>query len=398
MDEMKNLYRNIAVLTFAAAFLAFGLRAETTSAQTNTTKKPSPTPAKAKKSPTPKTDVKAVATSSPKTAAAAKTSNPPKTNTAKTATKDNKDSQKSTEAKPKPTPATKPKEQKQIIVSATSARVRSEPNLQSATLQYADIGKVFTVSEENESWYQIRLSGNESGWISKTIVSDYSAAQREKIYRQIADKYLQKKSTDFPTAVQIFEFLTRAAKETKSADLSLKRLQMLRYALGSIPFDKKDENPYKNFTETNAEEIVYSEPSGQWYIRAEKIWELHGEYKDKPLGEEIAWEAAQTNLPGECEGYINCYLYLLRVTDGEYLNFYPNGKYSRQALKNITGYLEPIAADAKAKQVYSAANDISDRAEFNRLLAELRTIISKLPFVEKQKAVQQINLIGEAYR
>lgn len=381
---MKKLFRNIAVLTVVTGFLAFCLGGEIAKAQTNTAKKPTPTPAKAKKTPASKTVAKNTTAVKPS-----------KNTAAKTATKDKNES---AAPKPKPTPSAKPKQQGKVIVAVTAARVRSQPDPRSETLQYADIGKVFPVLDKNESWYQIRLSESESGWISKTIVSDYSAAQREKIYRQIADKYLQKKSIDFATAAQIFEFLTRAEKETKSADLSLKRLQMLRAALGTVPFEKQAENPYKNFIETNSEEVVYSEPAGQWFIRAEKIWELHGEYKDKPIGEEIAWQAAQTNLPGECEGYINCYLYLLRVTDGEYLNFYPNGKYSRQALKNITTYLEPIAADAKAKQNYTAASDISDRAEFNRLLSELRTIISKLPLVEKQKAIQQINLIGEAYR
>lgn len=289
-------------------------------------------------------------------------------------------------------------EKSQIIVSVTSARVRSEPNLNASTLRYAKIGTIFPVSDKKEDWLQVQLSDGESGWISKTIIGDFVSANREKIYRQIADKYLQKKSLDFTTASQVFEFLTRAEKETKAADLSFKRLLALRAALRAIPIEKSQENPYKNFTENNKDEIVFSEPSAQWYVRSDIFWQLHGANKDKPIGEEIAWQAAQNPIPGECEGYVNCYLYMLRVTDAEYLNFYPNGKYSRQAVKNIAGLLEPIAADAKIKQVYHAAADITDRAEFNKTLAELRAIVSQLSLIEKQKALQQINSIAEGFR
>jgi hypothetical protein len=62
--------------------------------------------------------------------------------------------------------------------------------------------------------------------------------------------------------------------------------------------------------------------------------------------------------------------------------------------------LEPISADLKDKAVYNGPTDVSDRAEFNRLIAELRTIVSKLPFaeIEKQKTIQQLNKIAEGYR
>ena len=91
---------------------------------------------------------------------------------------------------------------------------------------------------------------------------------------------------------------------------------------------------------------------------------------------------------------------MLRETDGEYLNLYPNGKNASQALKDINDLLDPIAADLTEKKIYTGPTDVSDRAEFNRLLAELRTIISKLPFAEaeKQKTIQKINQIAEGFR
>ena len=393
---MKKLNRNFFILAVTICFSFFGFTSEKTNAQTKTAVKSTTTP-KAKQSPT------TVAKSSSKTSSAQKTASKNSASTKQSAkasnnTKLSKDTKKTVAKETSKTTAKIDDQKLQIIVNVTSARVRSKPNLNASTLHYAKIGTIFPVLDKKEDWLQVQLSDGESGWISKTIISDFAPANRENIYRQIADNYLQRKTLDFITASQVFEFLSRAEKETKAADLSFKRLLALRVALQAIPIEKMQENPYRNFTENYKNEIVYSEPSAQWHVRSDIFWELHNANKEKPLGEEIAWQAAQNPIPGECEGYVNCYLYLLRVTDGEYLNFYPSGKYSRQAVKNIADLLEPIAADAKIKQVYYSATDITDRAEFNKTLAELRTIISKLSFIEKQKALQQINSIAEGYR
>lgn len=377
---MKFLLQNILILAVSFAFAAADFAAAQTKPAVKAQKSPAP------KTATPKTSKPNEPTPDAKKSSAAKTAKVPAARPdAKKPATDKRP------ARPAQTPET------QIIVKVTSARVRQEPSLQAATLRNADIGTIFTVLENAAGWTRIKLPGRESGWISRTIIEDFKGADREKIYRRIADKYLPR-NLDFASAAQLFAFLTRAEKEVNSADLSFKRLLALRLALGAIPFENIGDNPFKGFTENHKKEIVYSEPSGRWYVRSELFWELHGENKQLEMGEEIAWQAAKNPLPGECEGYVNCYLYLLRVTDGEYLNFYPGGKHSRQALKNITDLLEPLAADAPVKQIYNAATDISDRADFNRLLTELRSIISNLSYVEKQKALRQIDQIAEGYR
>ena len=144
--------------------------------------------------------------------------------------------------------------------------------------------------------------------------------------------------------------------------------------------------------------MVYSEPSGMWLVRSDVFWELHGKYMQSAIAEDIAWEAARNDIPGECEGYINCRLYMLRAMEGEYLNFYPNGKYSRKALEAVTVNLGVLVADMQDKTIFAPLADISDRAEFNRFLTELRTIISKVSDADKAKPLQHINQLGEGYK
>lgn len=304
------------------------------------------------------------------------------------------------ESKPVSTPLPKP--DNRIIVNVTSGRIRSQPNVGSETLKLADIGTVFTVISEKNNWSNVELSEDKNGWVSNTITAKYDDSKRGKIFQEIAEKYLKRDNLDLKTAGELLRFLPKAADEARTyeigGDLRLKRLSVLRSALDSIPFDKTDTSPYKEFLKENENEVVYSEPAGKWYVRSDVFWELQSRYAPHKIGDEIAWQAALNPIPGECEGYINCHIYILRATAGEYLNFYPNGKHSREALKNLTNLLEPLTADSSVKRVYYAANDTSDRAEFNKLLTELRAIVAKLVYVEKNKTLAQIQTIAEGYR
>ena len=296
----------------------------------------------------------------------------------------------------------------QLIITVTGARIRSEPNLSAAILKNMKIGTILPIADKKNGWYQVKLSESETdeetekGWISKTISAEYTKEKNSEIYKKIFDKYAQREKINFSAAGELLEFCSKAADDVRTyeegGNLRLLRLQMLGTALKNIPNDKAEDDPYKTFLDEHKNEVVYSEPAGEWYVKSDEFWNLHSKYKAYKVGEEIAWEAAKNPLPGECEGYVNCHLYVLRAKQGEYLNFYPNGRYGEEALQNIIYFLTPITADAKTQTAYYAANDISDRAEFNRILTELRAIISKLPYLEKSKALQQVKEIGEGYR
>jgi hypothetical protein len=238
--------------------------------------------------------------------------------------------------------------------------------------------------------------------MSSTVVSSFDPAKAETTYKQLTAKYYGKESLSFSDAVELYEFLSRINPELKNpaitAELSLRRWQVLAAALSKIPIENSNGQPYKKFTDEQDKYIIYSDPAGQYFVRSELFWDLQKKYPKTMIGEEIAWAGARTYLPGECEGYVNCYLYVIRETDGQYLSLYPDGKHAHEALKNITSYLEPIVADLKEKKIYSGPTDLSDRADYNRQLAELRSIISNLPLVDKDKTLRQIALMAEAYR
>ncbi len=368
---MRKLYRNAIVLTLAMCFLTFGFAADGTTARNRVSTAPTPTPKASKPNTKTVKDSKPI----PLSKSAAKSENTSKSDS---------------------------KSIGQIIITATNVVVRQTASAKSERLTAVKLGKIMPVVQKNQAFYQVEYDKGKTGWIAATYTRDFDAAKRETLYREIGDKYLKTKTFDYANAAEITDFLRTAAALVKNdearADLSFKRLQFIAAALKAIPSGKSAQFPYITFIKAIENDCVYSEPSAEWSVRAESLWDLRERYKKLPVAEDIAWTAANTTIPGECEGYVNCNLYNIRAADGEYLSFYPNGKYAQKALTDIAKYLDPLVADIKNKAVYTPPSDISDRAEFNRFLTELRAIISKSSSIEKNKVLKQINDLGEGYK
>lgn len=292
----------------------------------------------------------------------------------------------------------------EIIVTTFSVPVRSQAKPDAPALERVKLGTVLKVTEKNPAWYKVQYTSgekNSTGWVSANSVNDLNSAGKMEIYRQIVERNY-KPQMDFESSSEFYEFLSSVDGQLdpsdKSAEIELKRLLALRSALKTIPSGKGETEPYGNFIKAQEKEIVYNEPAGQWLVVSNEFWNLHSKYKKYGIADAIAWEAANNPLPGECEGYVNCYLFDMRMRFGEYLNLHPNGKNAGEALKNMTDYLSPIAADASQKKIYNGPTDVTDRAEFNNLIAELRTIVARLSYIEKEKTLQQLRQIAEAYR
>jgi hypothetical protein len=294
--------------------------------------------------------------------------------------------------------------QSEIIVASFSVPVRSQASQSAPLLSNVRLGSVLRVAEKKPEWYKVQYFAdgrNTTGWVPANAVNDLNASGRSEIYRQIVERNY-KPQMDFEAASEFYEFTSKLGNDLdgsdKAAEIELKRLLALRSALRTIPADRRETAPYRDFLKAQEKEIVYNEPAGEWLVVSNEFWSLHNKYKKTNASEMIAWEAANNPLPGECEGYVNCYLFDMRMRFGEYLNLHPNGARAGEALKNITDYLAPLAADAAQKTTYNGPTDVTDRAEFNNLIAELRTIVARLPFVEKEKTLQQLRTIAEAYR
>ncbi len=92
-----------------------------------------------------------------------------------------------------------------------------------------------------------------------------------------------------------------------------------------------------------------------------------------------------------------CYIYLSRLTDGEYLKLYPEGAHASVALKSMAEGYSPIVSDLREQKIYDKPTDESERAELKKTLDELRAIVMKTTVPEKDEVLKQIDQIAQSY-
>lgn len=119
--------------------------------------------------------------------------------------------------------------------------------------------------------------------------------------------------------------------------LALLWVRAVRRTLGAIPMtvDGTKQEPYRTWLATHDDDVIYSEPAGQWLMHPEHLWELHDAHRSTTSAEPLAWAIVDNGLPGECEGYPPCYLSGLDLLHAEYLRRHPGGAHAVEAVEQI---------------------------------------------------------------
>jgi hypothetical protein len=297
------------------------------------------------------------------------------------------------------------------ITTASGVRVRERPDTGAGESARLSLGVVVEELEQSKDkakvgtaedyWYLVAAPGGVKGWVFGGLTAPFDAARREEIYRRIAVERLDNKATSFSDLADLVRFLDRATKEVTRrdalAELELARLSALARSLSSIPIEQHDNPTYKQWTTERDSEIVYSEPSGQWYVRASLLWDLQKKYRDLPVAERAAWEAAQTPLPGECEGDLGCTLFYASATHGKYLKLYPRGAHADAALDAVAEVFNAVVEDIRGtNHAYAVAAE--EKADFKKTVATLREQLTPVASPKAVRLLKQLDEIARRFR
>jgi Bacterial SH3 domain len=300
---------------------------------------------------------------------------------------------------------------KSRITTASGVRVRQEPRTAAAEVARLPLGVVVRELERSaqkervgaaeDYWFRVGAPNGAEGWVFGGLTAGYDADQRDEIYKQLAASRLANETATFAELSDLVVFLERAVKEVTRpealAELELARLLALHRSLASINMMEKDNPPYAQWTAAREGQIVYSDPAGLWFVRAETFWDLQERFKNLPIGERIAWEAARIPLPGECEGYLPCYLYLLTETEGRYLKLYPRGAHAAEALKAVADFFAAVNEDAATPNpVYEVPAE--ERAEFQKALQGLRAQVAPAEHALREQVLKQLDELARRFR
>ena len=147
--------------------------------------------------------------------------------------------------------------------------------------------------------------------------------------------------------------------------LALLWVRSVRRTLAAIPMaaDGTKQEPYRTWLGTHDNDVVYSEPAGQWLMLAQDLWLLHDEHRSTSSAEALAWEVVENRLPGECEGYPPCYLSGLDLLHAEYLRRHPNGAHAAEAVEQIRQSNEQsvkLVTGSNGREFFNPATDCVD--------------------------------------
>jgi hypothetical protein len=295
------------------------------------------------------------------------------------------------------------------ITTATTVRVRSEPKTTGPVVAEIGIGRVLrevertatpeTVGGRTDTWRRVVLDdvGND-GWVFGAFLAPFAMADRDRIHLEIAEARLKNEDLTFGDWADLTDFLDRAAREAPDggarAALGLARLRAMSKAVMTLSYDTAETAAAKGWLGRYAEELVYNEIGAGWLVKSDVFWDLREKYKALPLADEIAWGAARNPLPGECEGYVPCYVDAIRITDARYLGLYPNGAHAAEAVAELVASLSMSLEGESAFDPKDVSEE--ERPAFRKALGELRAAVAKTSTPKTKELLGLIDRIGGA--
>jgi len=245
-------------------------------------------------------------------------------------------------------------------------------------------------------WFHVRLADGKTGWIFGSLTEPYRERDAATIQRRIIQARLAIENLNFADGVDLFEFVIRVSPPENSPDTAtfdLFKLLALDHSVRSIMSYEPRDPAQRDWLRRHEDDLAYSEPAGQWMVRAELYWNLEAKHRGTPLAEQIAWTAANAGIPGECEGYIPCTLAILEITDGRYLQLYPAGAHTAEAMEHIDYPLQEIL---KPNTPYTT--DPRESVQLHESVAKLSEIIERTSSPRKADILARLKRIDQTYR
>jgi len=291
------------------------------------------------------------------------------------------------------------------ITSVSAMRVRRAPQMSAEEITRLKLGTIVnaiarsanqdTINGKNEYWYRVNLPNGESGWLFGGLLLEYNARQRPQLLRQIIEARLKAENTDFPDRQEIYNLAATSVTETRDvntrAEFELLKLLALANAAAAFPDNLQGKSPYREWLKAHGAEVIRNEFAGGYNLRSDLLWNLEARYHMLPIGDRIAWEAAENVEPSDCEGDEVCGFFR---TAGEikYLSLRPNGAHAAEALATLSDALtDDVIREANATGGDKYA--VEARTALKKQLASLRVAIAKTSAPERTALLKKLERV-----
>lgn len=132
-----------------------------------------------------------------------------------------------------------------------------------------------------------------------------------------------------------------------------------------------------------SDRLEYFEPGAEWYVPAQRYWDLFDANPNAPWAEEAAWTAEQALIPGD-ECYSDCILGLIAKVPMQYWKRLPAGAHIREALAR-GAELAKAASDGACYDLDPAhPGRVSASPVPSGIVAEIRASLANIANPEKR--------------
>jgi hypothetical protein len=293
-----------------------------------------------------------------------------------------------------------PAVEKQRITVASGVKVRATPSPSGQEVTRLFIGTALrelgrserqeAVGGQTDYWYRVATPEGQEGWVFGSFIQPLEPAKRVQTLVELTKQRVADENAPFADRADLANVLKKAAAEAadkeSAAQLELARWRAVRWALNA-QLTGDAQKAHDAWVKRQGEDLVYSEPAGQWFVDSTVLWKLEEKYRGLPEAKAFAWEAATTPPPGECEGYAPCYLSVSNGMEGEYLKRYPTGPHAGEALKSLE---QSLGSEGVAEL------DKEGKADLRKELSETEALLEKVEPAKKKKALEALKAMRKA--
>jgi hypothetical protein len=251
------------------------------------------------------------------------------------------------------------------ITAASNVRLRASPSETAAIVGTLPLGTdllQLDTSGDGAGWTRVRVQKRASdservggaepldGWLPTRLTRSLGRARREEVVESIVQERLARTGDAFGSRAELNDFIERARHDTRDPEfggrLALYSIRALIGALEAVPGRYGRQAPYKDWLAAHASAVGYFDSADRWIVRVDHFWKLHDEYARTASADELAWAAVLYGLPGECEGFVPCYIRWMNALEGEYLRRSALGRHVDEAVArvaNATSWQTPVA-------------------------------------------------------
>jgi len=282
------------------------------------------------------------------------------------------------------------------ITAATNITMREAPNATAPVLAYLPLGTEVIEAAPmgmDKTWLLVRLPDNRQGWVLANLTRPLEPSRRWTTIERIVTERLGRQGDSFAAIVEVASFIERVSgaipESEMAARFDLYRLRALNAALAVVGKGQGTAEPYVTWLGSYSNLFVYDEPARRWMLSNAAVWKIHDLHPTTAAGDDIAWIATTTGLPGECRGSLTCYVQTLNRLHGEYLRKYPAGRHAAEAVDAIKTTADRLTSTTGSKLLYSL-DRTRDCGTLSGTLDELRTAVTSTSAPPKDAALQSL--------